>query len=349
MSTVSLRAAVRMIMLPVLALAAPALAESPQIAKQHEEYLAAKKVWEEKHLPSGLAHSGAFTAQEKDPAPRASGTGRTTMLLNDVDFFYAGGIGFAAKRLIITLEPKTPGQPLNLDRVDSFIIRLHQGEVTLHSDALSELFNKHILAYKSAPLAKMKMKTGDNRLSAAADLVTAHAAGGVRIPASFAGSVTLTPDNKLMFKVDEVKGLGISLGSVMKSLGITLPKVVAIKRPGIAVSDFSIAMDHRHLFPPPELAGNIAGVRLRADGLHLTFNDAPKAELNPPAFLNGSYIWIQSGDPEFYGAVITNARIAMVPAREKARLRFDLYGYRKLLAAGETKISPDGTMVVRLP
>jgi hypothetical protein len=341
----------------------PAFAESPAIHTQQARYHRARKQWEEKHIPTGLVSSKASGGEEKrglaqpaaltqeEPAaPRNSGAARTAMLLNDVDFEIAKGIGFSIKKLIITLEPKKPGAAIDMDRVDSFIIRIHQGEVTLHSQALNALFNKHLLATKSHSLANMRMKTQEGRLSADADLIIASTfLGDIGVPASFAGPLSLSQDNKLKFDVDEISSLGIPMTDLMKSLNITLPTLVSIGQPGISISNFTITMDHRKVFPQPEMAGNIASLRLKADGLHLAFNDAPKAEFSPPAFLKGSYIWIQSGDPAFFGAVVTNAQIAMIPAEEGGRLHFQLYNYRNQLASGEAKIREDGMMVVTLP
>jgi hypothetical protein len=342
----------------------PSFAESPAIHTQQARYQHAKKIWEEKHIPTGLAPSqfssgaekhglaqpAALTTDGQAATPRDSGAARTVMLLNDVDFEIAKGIGFSIKKLIISLEPKKPGAAIDMDRIDSFVIRIHQGEVTLHSSALNALFNKYLLATKSHSLANMRMKTGDGRLSADADLIIANTfLGDIGIPASFAGPLTLSRDNKLKFEIDQISSLGIPMTDVMKSLNLGLNTFVGIDQPGISIKDFTITMDHRKVFPPPEMIGGISSMRLKPDGLRLAFNDAPKAELSPPQFLKGSYIWIQSGDPAFYGAVVTNAQIAMVPANEGARLRFELYNYRNQLASGEAKIHEDGLMVVTLP
>jgi hypothetical protein len=88
---------------------------------------------------------------------------------------------------------------------------------------------------------------------------------------------------------------------------------------------------------------------MKSDGLHITFADAPNAKLNPPASLGKSYIWIQSGDPKFYGAIITNAKIALVSANKRKKLHFDLYGYRKLLSSAVAQLNTDGMLVVRIP
>jgi hypothetical protein len=326
-----------------------ALAESPVIAEQQLKYRAAKKRWEQKRLPSGLAAARAFARQEKSPTSRASGIGRTVMLLNNVDYQLAGGIGYSIKQLVLSMEPKKAGAPVDLDKVDSFIIRLHRGEVVMHSSTLSALFNEHVLDYPGKPLAGMKMKIAGGRLSAENTLVLCSLLSDFGIPTSLSGTVSLTPGNKLAFKIDKLDGMGIPLADVMKSLGLTLPTVANIERPGVAMKGFTIELDHRKMFPFPELAGNIASARLASDGLHIVFGDAPRAKLNPPAFLKNSYIWIQSGDLKFYGAVVMNARIAMIPRDPRKRLRFDLYGYRKQLATGEAKLDKDGMMVVRIP
>ena len=347
----SIRFSAIAIMFTALALSAvpAAMAESPVIAQQQLKYRIAKQKWEEKHIPTGLSNARAFAKREKQPNARASGTDRTAMLLENVDFSIADDIGFSVKKLILTLEPKKRGAPVDFDKVDSFTIRLQSGEIVLRSSALTALFNKHVLDYPGHSLANMKMKIADGRLSATGTMVLCNCLGDLGIPSSFSGTISLTRDNKLAFKIDKIESFGFEVGDLLKSLGMSPATLINTKRPGVAMKGFTIELDHRKVFPFPEMEGNISHISMKSDGLHITFADAPNAKLNPPASLGKSFIWIQSGDPKFYGAIITNAKIALVSANKRKKLHFDLYGYRKLLSSAVAQLNTDGMLVVRIP
>lgn len=321
-------------------------AESPVIAEQQREYGVNKKTWEHKRVPKHLNGAEAFDALEQPSSPRTSGTPRTVMLLKNTNFEFSDGIGFWIEELVITMEPKVRGTPVNFDKVDSFTIRLHSGEIVMRSNALTQLFNKHILDYPGRSLKDLKLKTEDNRLIVDGTLLTAENKG---IPTSLGGDISLTKDNKLLFSVDKIEGLGIPVTDTLKLLGFTLPQLVNINRPGIALRDYGIEMDHRKMFPLPELTGDIKSVNLKEDGVHLVFADAPNVSMSPPEFLKDSFIWIQSGDVKLYGAVILNAQIALLPFQETKSLNFDLYDYRKQLSTSIARLYQNGMLVIQLP
>lgn len=333
-----------------LALIAPgaARAESPAIARQQQDYRAGRAVWEEARTPRGLAASRDFAGRGK-AGHRASGDGRTAMLLQNVEFDVAEGIGFSVKNLVITLEPRQKGAPVNFDKVDSFIIRLHRGELIMRSEALTNLFNRHILDYGPRSLSDVNMQTSEGRLSAEGSLKLWNRVPPFGMPASFAGTIAVSPDNKLVFQLDEITTLGIPVADVLKSLNITLPSLIDLERPGVSLSDFGIELDPGKAFPLPELTGDIAGARLSKEGLHLTFADAPRVDFDLPGPLGPSFIWIQSGDPKFFGAVITNARVAITPEGDGRRLYFNLYDYRQQLSKAVTRLTEDGMLSVRVP
>lgn len=318
-------------------------AEAPDIAAKAQDYQRARQGWDRDIAPQGLPPEGRSGAA---PGLRASPAGRVAGRLRQVDFTLTDGIGFFVKDLAVTLEPREPGAPVNFDKIDSFVIRLRQGEVVMRGEALAALFNRHVLDYAERPLDGMRVSTSEGRLETEAGLRLWPSLRGVELPASFAGTVTVTEDNRLYFRIDEVETLGLPVGGVLRALGITLPRLIALERDGVSLRDFGLLLDHRAMFPPPELAGTIAAARLDADGLHLRFADAAPLTFSEPPGLGESYIWLQSGDPKLFGAVVTNARIAIVPAAGSGSLRFDLYDYRNRLSNAAGHLAEDGLITL---
>jgi hypothetical protein len=119
------------------------------------------------------------------------------MLLHNVDFKIADGIGFYVTDLAVTLEPEIAGEPIDLDRIDSFVIRLHQGEALLTPHALASLFNRHVLDYRGRPLRQVKIPTrNDGSMRLDAEYVPCEGAPG--IPSSFSGTLLLSGGSRLV-------------------------------------------------------------------------------------------------------------------------------------------------------
>lgn len=329
------------VLLGVMALG-PAQAESPRVAEKAQDYQQSRAAWQRDVVPRGL---GGTSGPHAAPTPRSSGTGRVAGRLRNVEFTIAEGIGFFVKDMAVTLEPRRAGDPVDFDDVDSFVIRLLEGEVLLRSEALSALFNRHVLDYGARPLNDMRVTTSEGRLETEAGLRLFADIPNFELPSRFAGTLTLTGDNRLYFRIDEIETLGVPVAGVLRALGVTLPRLITLEREGVSLSDFGLLLNHRTMFPPPEFAGTIAGARLDGQGLHLSFADAPSVAFDAPDNLGSSYIWLQSGDPKLFGAVVTNARIAIKPA-SGGTLSFDLYGYREKLSRAQGHLAEDGLMTL---
>ena len=118
---------------------------------------------------------------------------------------------------------------------------------------------------------------------------------------------------------------------------------------GVALGDFSMLLNPRKVFPPPRLAGRVSKAWVANDGMHLTFADGAAAQFDEPSDLGASYIWLQSGDPKFFGLVVTNAKTAVVPAKRGGSLTFNLYKYREQLSKGVGRIDEDGVVTISIP
>jgi hypothetical protein len=329
------------------AAAAPALAQSPDIARQQSELSQRRLDWERRDIPQGLAASRGFA-----PAPytaRDSGVDRAALLLRNVTFTFTNGIGFFVRNLAVTLEPKPPGDLVDFDRVGGFVIRIHRGEIVLRPAQLSALFNRHVLKDKPRSLSRMRVGTSYGRMRASADLRLRGGFPGFELPAHFGGGIALTPDNKLSYDIDEIDLFGLPVAWLLKRLGITLPELIELERPGVSLQAFALRLDHRKIFPLPALRGHIARARLGPDGLRLTFADSGGVAFDPPENAGDSFIWVQSGDLKFFGVVAINARILLTPQDRSKRLRFNLYDYRRQLSAATGRLGEDGVMTITTP
>lgn len=343
-SVFHLNSIARRITLIVLAcLALPAAAES-LIERQQTELRRQLPLWNTIRTPEGM-QTGAM----RNATARDSGAQALSLSARNVDFYLTGDIGFHVNQLAATLEPVVAGEPVQFDDPRSFVIRVHHGEVLVPPKALSALFNEHILAYSPRPLNDMRVTTQDDILSAQAGLKLWSWFPGVWLDASLAGPIALNASNELVFTPLDIRLLGIPLGGLLRGLGIKLTWLLNVEREGARLIDSNLALDHRKVFPPPTLAGNIAAARLSPAGLHLTFSDNPAAKFAEPPEPSTSYLWLQSGDAKLFDAIATNANVLIVDEKKDEVLHFNLYDYRKQVAGSTLTMDKNGAIIARLP
>ena len=172
---------------------------------------------------------------------------------------------------------------------------------------------------------------------------------GIWLPAHLDGNITLNENGLLVYSPTDVRALGIPLGGLLRLLGIKLTWLLQIDREGAQLVNNDLVLDHTKVFPPPALAGKVREVSLDEAGLRLKFNDNPAAKFTPPAHAPESFLWIQSGDVKLFNLVVTNANILVKDEDASGNLRFDLYGYRQLIAAKNVlTMAEDGALTATL-
>lgn len=312
--------------------------------KQQNELRSAKSTWQAKDIPFGM-QSGSL----REPTERDSGADNVSMYIENVNFDVVDNIGFYIEKLNVSLEPKVAGNPVVFDDVESFTINVHSGTVVLSPQVITDLFNHHILDYWPRPLDELTITTKDNYLEVDGDLKLWSWFPGIWLPAKLGGNIVLNDDNKLVYEIDDVKVLGIPLYGLLSAIYIDLDLLLSVDRQGAELVDSVLVLDHTAVFPPPALAGKLASATLDSDGLRLVFADNTRAKFSKPPVASDSYIWAQSGDPRLFGIVVTNGTVQIVAEDTSKPLRFNLYDYRKQVAAGTLTMTKNGDIVATIP
>lgn len=324
-------------------LALPATAQT-LIERQQAELKQMLPVWNTPRIPAGM-QSGPL----RSPVLRDSGTEVLSLRAHNVNFAVTGDIGFYVDELAASLEPVKPGEPVQFDDPRTFSIRVHHGEVIVPPKALTALFNQHILEYWPRPLDDMQVSTDEGALSAKGGLKLWSWFPGVWLGAKMTGPITLSKENELIFTPEDVRLFNIPLGGLLRTLGIKLSWLLSLEREGVELVDSHLVLNHRKVFPPPALAGNIASVSLSKAGLHLSFADNKMAKFVAPPERSKSYLWVQSGDAKLFDVIATNANVMIMDEKKDEVLHFDLYGYRKQVNAGKLYMDQTGTIIARVP
>lgn len=325
-----------------LALTGQAVAESA-IDKQQREL--------------GVLRQGWF--QQTPPAPdfkasrpgglRDSGQDGVGILLNNVDMYFQGNIGFHSPQLKGWLVPLKAGEPIDFDRPQDMRINVSEGEVILSPVQLANLFNQHILAYPETMLRDFRLSIEGDRLLVAGEVQPLGV--GPWLPLRLSGTVKLDGDN-LDYQPDSVKVLGVPSYGAMSLVGLRLDSLVTLERPGAVLQDNVMHLNYHQVFPLVGIDGRVESSWLDAKGLHLKFAPKPGAAslaFEPPRQAGQSYIWLQSGDLKIFEILITYSQVLLKAERPDQTLAFNLKDYRKVLSTGITQVNEDGTFFMRVP
>lgn len=288
-------------------------------------------------------HGGDVTAF----GPRHISNGTTTIHLHNADFYIAGNIGFRVDDLVVQLVAKRAGEPVDLDDPNQYDIRILSGSVLAPWDAMSDLFNRHLLDYSPRSLNDLKLSADGDQLHVQGGLkLWNQVPPGVWLPADMKGTLTLLDERHLAFTPTKVSVLGVPQAKLLRALGIELSSLAQLKRRGAELRGNALVLDQYTVFPPPMLIGRMSQATVEPDGLRLTFRSTPNAPVQrPPANIPKSYLWLESGDTKMFNVLVLNMRI-LVQDTSKQRVRFDLYDYRDVVARGSVRMAHDGTLDV---
>lgn len=321
-----------------------AAAESA-IDQQQRELALLRQGWY-RQTPPAPGHDATRAAGVRD-----SGQDGVGLLLNNVDMYFQGGIGFHAPSLKGWLVPLESGAPVDFDRPEAMRIEVVEGEVILNPAQLAALFNEHILAYPQSMLRAFAMHSEGGRLQVDGEVQPLGV--GPWLPLRLDGAVTLDAKAGLLdYQPEQLKVLGVPSRTALGLVGLQMDSLVSLDRPGARLDGNVMRLDYRQVFPLLGIDGRVDASWLDDQGLHLRFAPPPGSapmRFSPPAQAGNSYIWLQSGDLKIFEILITYAQVLLKAQQPGTPLTFSLKDYRKVLATGLTQVNEDGTFFMSVP
>lgn len=326
--------------LPVL----PAHAGNPHslIQKQQARYRRLRKQWRKVQAPAGITlHPGPYT-------PRSSGVHPVVMHIQNVNLYLARDLGFHVIDLTIELVPKQVGQPVVVDDVSTYTMRVLDGRVMLSARDLDALFNQTILNYKAPPLHQVAFSTQNGQLIEKSGVKLWSWFPGFWLPLYLKGPVHLNGHDRVVYTPQAIHAIHIPVGGLIHFTHLPLDWLLPLHRPGAHLKGSKVYLNPRTVFPPPAIRGTVSKVRVTPQGMMLTFTLPHKVNFNREPTAK-SYIWTVAGDVRLYDILMVNANILIEPRRPGSTLSFSLYGYRQQVARGMLKMPKNGELIARLP
>jgi hypothetical protein len=303
--------------------------------------------------PSPLLSAGMQEGDTLRAAPAEAPESVTYAEMRDVDFRVGDGVSLRIHHLFGAMTGR--GGVVDFDDKTSFTTWIDSADVGLTGADLSNLLNRHVFAYKGAPLKNLELSMQGNRLRQRGVLRK-----GVNIPFDITAEVSVTPEGLIRLHPTRTRILGVNGESLMKALGLNLQKLIDLsKAKGVTVRKNDLFIDPMRVLPPPVIHARVVAVRVEGDELRQELRLSPEtpaavvatARRRPaPPSTASRYMFFRGGTLHFGRKMLmTDAEMQVVDEDPSDPFDFDIEHYQRQLIAGYSRTLPSMGLEVHMP
>lgn len=286
-----------------------------------------------------------------DTAPIARRAGADTVVrarFQNVRFHMWPGVALSLEPLIGRMHSTRSDHVVSFDDKTSFVLAIDTGRVGLSVDDLSRLMNTYVFAYRDAPLKGLSFETDGDHLIQRGVL---HKV--VDIPFEMKAEVSATAGGEIRVHPVSMKICSIPGQGLMEALGITLAKLLDLRRAkGVRVVGNDLLLDPTKLLPPPAISGHLVAASVEPGRLLQIFGMAndrgPVASLEPDTAA-ANYMLFRGGTLEFGKLFMVHAEMEIVDMAPQDVFDFDISHYHEQLVAGYHRTLPNEGLLVFMP
>lgn len=284
-------------------------------------------------------------------APRAitsAGAGDTIVAarFRNVNFHVWPGVALRLMDLNTHLRSRRTDGVVSFDDAGSFVVDIDHGTAALSMGDLGRLMNTYVFAYRGAPLRDLAFSIEGNHLVQKGVL---HKV--VDIPFTMTSDVSVTPKGEIRVHPVSMKICSIPGKGLMDALGITLEKLLDVRKArGVRVDKNDLLLDPTNLLPPPALAGHLVEVRLEPGLMVQRFapQGAAMVAIEPDS-ATSRYMIFQGGTLQFGKLFMVHSDMQVVDLTPGALFEFDIARYHQQLVAGHHRTLADYGLLVFMP
>lgn len=273
------------------------------------------------------------------------------LVMKNVFFRIHKEVGVKISDLFGELIPRVPTDPVNLDDVNSFSVRVHQGNMTMNGKNMDALMKNFTLNYKDAPLSELKNVITPGRITINGKMKQA----GIKVNFEMSGTITATPDGMIKVAPDKMKAAGIPVKGLLDLVGLETSKLINVnKERGMEMVGNNIILNPAKLFPPPIINGRVSKIETETDAMIMTFDDGVTMQRPPLPVAEGLY----KNYKHIYGGAIRlagnetheNTNLLIVDMNPANLFDFFLAEYMNHLMAGQVNVlNRNGTLLTTMP
>jgi hypothetical protein len=263
--------------------------------------------------------------------------------MRNVDLHLTPEIGLHIRSLRGRFVPQGSRQAPYLDDPRSYSVTVDHGEVAVDLASLNAMMTRALVGHSNVRSIEVSIDT-DGRLRQKGTLKR-----GVPLPFDVKATVTPTPDGHLRIHSESVKGFGIPVNPLLKTLGLKMDDLFKVDPGrGVTVDGNDVLLDPSSLLPPPAMHGRITAVRVEKDALVQVFGPGEQKALSPPA-TSKNYIYWRGGQLSFGKLTMTETDLELVDEDPRDAFDFSVDRWNEQLVAGYSKITPERGLKAHMP
>lgn len=290
---------------------------------------------------------------EKNPEGFSTSTRKGSFLnLKNTRFRFKENISLDITRLTAELIPKGNSSIVNFDDVNSFLIKIANGEAYADASVLEVLFKDYVFKFDGSPLKldKIEMLEGsDNKIRMTGEM-------NLFIWLNFEMIGTLSLDkasNNVVITAEDIRAVvPTNSKPILGMIGLNLEKLLTIPEGrGIAVKKNQIFVSVFSIIPPPQMEGTIGEIAIKNKRMYLRLESPFEPKFPPPPEPNVSnYLHVYRGEVKFGKLFMVDANMQMIDKDQKDPMDFYLEKYFvTLTSGGSAVINPDQSVKVYMP
>ena len=266
----------------------------------------------------------------------------TQAFMRNVDFHIDPTTILDIHQLRGEMIAKKPGDPVNFDNKNAFVLKIDTARIGMRSPSLDNLMNRYVFAYPGASLRNLHIAMAGKQLEQSGIM---HKI--VDIP--FTMWADVSADNGwIRIHPTKVDICGINGLGLLKAVGMTLEKMLNIPPGhGVKAEKNDLLLDPEAILPPPKIEAHLADVHVEGDELMQIFDAGlhyPELVLPKPDEKNTMY---------YRGGTLRMGKLLMIDADMQVvdtdpRDPFDFYidRYNEELVEGFSRNQPNYGLIV---
>ena len=240
------------------------------------------------------------------------------------------------------LVSKTPGEPLNFDDKQSFVMKVDTGTIGMRSASLDVLMNRYIFGYPNPPLSNLHTEIAGKQLKQSGIM---HKV--VDIPFTMLANVS-ADHGLIRIHPTRIDICGINGIGLLKAVGMTMEKMLKLpKDRGITAQGNDLLLDPTEALPPPKVELHLVDVRIEGDELVQVFDAGrhlPELVLPHPEEKNTMFY--RGGTLRMGKLLMVDADMQVADSDPSDPFDFVIDRYNEQLIAGFTRNQPDYGLLV---
>ena len=280
-----------------------------------------------------LLASGS-AAQSHPAKPEA-----VAVTMRNVMYHFTGRIAVHIFQLSGWLTPTGQNPFPIFDDARSFVLHIGAANMSITTQAMSNILNDHVFAARDAPLKDLSITASGNTLKIKGKL---HSKGD--IPFEEEGTLSLTPQGEIRIHSNKVRAAHLPVKGLMDLLGVNIAGLINTNKVrGVRAEIDDLLLDPQEILPLPRIEGRLTAIQLQGSTIVEHFGG------RLPALPPGNYMTYRGGRLRFGKLTMDDTDMELIDMNPQDPFDFYLSHYKEQLVAGYTKTTPAFGLRVFMP